>query len=147
MLFTLFIASKYLNTKTAYICALYNSEYFPVCKWELVRNFTAKYLRLQRQKNRFMVIIPIQLWGLAREEPYNKLFKQDLKGNFTPNLSLRGWNGAQKQTFPPSHFFELIHLLKENSPLIQNLVLLGRSSGRKRKKFGCNSRFRSFEGK
>ena len=76
-----------------------------------------------------------------------------LKGNFTPNISLSGWKGAWKQTFPPSHFFELIHLLKENSPLIQNLVLLGRSSGRKRKKFGRSSRGkrkkfgRSFEGK
>ena len=27
------------------------------------------------------------------------------KGNFTLNLSLRGWKGAWKQTFPSSHFF------------------------------------------
>ena len=40
---------------------------------------------------------------------------------------------------PNTNFFELIHLLKENSQLIQNLVLLVRSSGRKRKNFGSSS--------
>ena len=81
------------------------------------------------------------------------LAKTDFKGELQSKMTLMGMKEDLKTNISSIFVFKIDPQLKEISHLIQNLVLLGRSSGGKRKKFGRSSRGkrkrfgRSFEGK